>query len=84
MRDYEVEVIFFILPFPVRPLFEADFRTTPSIANIVAPVSVSSQGAEQTTVKYPSISLPMCLRDTPRNDGHAPVSRASYAFFNCT
>ena len=67
MGDYEVEVIFFIFPFPVRPFFEAHFRSTPSIANIVAPVSVSPQGAEQSTVKYPLIPLPVVLHGTPRN-----------------
>jgi hypothetical protein len=72
MRDYDVEGFFCIVPIPVRPLFEARFRSTPSIANIVAPVSVSSQGAEQSTVKYPLIPLPVGLHGTPEISDHTP------------
>ena len=67
MRDYEVEGFFFIFPVPVRPFFDAHFSSTSSIANIVAPVSVSPQGAEQSTVKYPLIPLPVGPHGTPRN-----------------
>jgi hypothetical protein len=66
----------------VRPIFEAHFRSTPSIANIVSPVSVSPHGAEQTTVKYPLISLPVGPRDNPRKRPTTPPNSPVLYFFN--
>ena len=83
MAGYDVEVIFIIFPFPRRPFFDADFSSTACIANIVAPVSVSPQGAEQSTVKYPLISVPVGLQDAARKcRPHPPTGRISTSFIN--
>ena len=81
MAGYDVEVIFIIFPFPRRPFFDADFSSTACIANIVAPVSVSPQGAEQSTVKYPLISVPVGLQDAARKCRPHPPNGPDLYFF---
>ena len=82
MARYDVGVIFMTFPLPVRPLCEPDFCSTACIANVVAPVSVSPQGADQSTVKYPLISLSVGPRGNPRKRATTPPNRPVLYFFN--